>query len=159
MSVFKENAPALSRRTLLTTAGTGALALAGLAAARPATAALADVEAATKKIANGGKATEGKVTVDGPEIAENGNTVPITVEVESPMTRDSYVKTVHVFADGNPQPEVANFHFTPNSGKAYAKFRIRLARTQKVHAVAEMSDGSVWTGGKEIKVTIGGCGG
>lgn len=94
-----------------------------------------------------------------PEIAENGNTVPIKFEVESPMTADSYVKSVHVFADGNPLPDVASFHFTPTCGKAAASTRMRLAKTQNVLAVAEMNDGKVVMTRKQVKVIIGGCGG
>jgi sulfur-oxidizing protein SoxY len=94
-----------------------------------------------------------------PEIAENGNTVPMRFEVDSPMTADSYVKSVHVFADGNPRPDVASFHFTPASGKAAAATRMRLAKTQNIVAVVEMSDGKVYRKSKEVKVTIGGCGG
>ena len=85
--------------------------------------------------------------------------MPLTVEVESPMTEDDYVKAVHLFADGNPVPTVAKMNFTPRSGEAVASTRIRLAKTQKIHAVAEMSDGSFFTAAQEVKVTIGGCGG
>lgn len=161
MSVLKDSPLALSRRQLLTAAGTGLVAAAGLSviAARPAAAAdAASVDEQITKLAGGAPKT-GKVKVDGPEIAENGNTVPVTIEVESPMTADNYVKAVHVFADGNPTPVVASFTFTPLAGKAFAKFRIRLAKTQNVKAVATMSDGSSYIGSKEIKVTIGGCGG
>lgn len=166
MSVLKDSPVALSRRQLLTATGTGLVAAAGLSAGlsmvgAPRSAAAADTASADEQIKtlSGGKATEGKVKVDGPEIAENGNTVPVTIEVDSPMTADNYVKAVHVFADGNPTPNVASFTFTPQSGKAFAKFRIRLAKTQNVKAVALMSDGSAFVGAKEIKVTIGGCGG
>jgi len=85
--------------------------------------------------------------------------VPLTVEVESPMTADDHVTAVHVFADGNPLPNVARMQFTPKSGEAVASTRIRLAQTQKIYALAEMSDGSVFSAVQEVKVTIGGCGG
>ena len=75
------------------------------------------------------------------------------------MTEANHVTHVHVFADGNPRPDVASFHFTPASGKAAASTRMRLAKTQNIVAVAEMSDGKVVTAKKEVKVTIGGCGG
>ena len=94
-----------------------------------------------------------------PEIAENGNSVPVTVEVDSPMTDGDYVASVTILADGNPNPEVATFHFTPLSGTAAATTRIRLAKTQNVVAIAKMSDGSTFSDRKEVKVTIGGCGG
>jgi len=114
---------------------------------------------AIKKLIGDKAPTEGKIELELPQIAENGNTVPVGFTVESPMTGDNYVKSVHLFADGNPRPEIASLHFTPMSGKAQASTRIRLARTQNIVAVAEMSDGSVYKAAKEVKVTIGGCGG
>ena len=94
-----------------------------------------------------------------PQIAENGNSVPVTVSVDSPMTADNYVKAVHIVAEANPDPAVASFQFTPMSGKAEVSTRMRLARTQQIVAVAEMSDGSIYSAKTEVKVTIGGCGG
>src|SRR5471030_3223592 len=102
---------------------------------------------------------EGKVTLKAPEIAENGNAVPVTVSVESEMSEKSYVKALYVAADGNPAPGVITWEFTPLSGKAEVSFRTRLAQTQKLVAVAEMNDGSLYMASHEIKVTIGGCGG
>ena len=102
---------------------------------------------------------EGKVSLKAPEIAENGNTVPVTVAVESPMSDSDYVKAIHIVAEGNPQPGVASFTLSPASGKAEVQFRMRLAQTQNLVALAEMSDGSVWMASREVKVTIGGCGG
>ena len=112
-----------------------------------------------KKFTGGKDATKGKITLDLPEIAENGNTVPLALAVESPMTSDNYVKEVLFVADGNPNAGVATLMFTPMSGKAEASIRIRLAQTQNVIAVAKMSDGSLFTERKTVKVTIGGCGG
>ena len=94
-----------------------------------------------------------------PPIAENGNTVPLSVQVESPMTAADHVKSIFILADKNPSPEVASFRLTPALGRAQAETRIRLGTTQDVVAVAEMSDGSVWIARAEVKVTIGGCGG
>lgn len=147
----------LSRRHVLVAAGAGALAVAGFAGSAAAITPVA--EEAIKKAVGGAKLQEGKVTVKLPQIAENGNTVPFTVSVESPMTDKDYVKAIHVFAEGNPTPSVASFHFTPKSGKAEVSMRMRLAKTQDIRAVAVMSDGSVYTGAQEVKVTIGGCGG
>ncbi|MGJ4997037.1 thiosulfate oxidation carrier protein SoxY [Bradyrhizobium sp. HKCCYLS3077] len=112
-----------------------------------------------KKFTGGKEATKGKITLDLPEIAENGNTVPLALSIESPMTADNYVKEVLFVADGNPNAGVATLMFTPMSGKAEASIRIRLAQTQNVIAVAKMSDGSLFTERKTVKVTIGGCGG
>jgi len=111
------------------------------------------------KLVGGKKATPGKVKLRIPEIAENGNTVPMTVSVDSPMTADNFVKAIHVVTDNNPRPEVASFYFTPANGKAEVSTRIRLAETMHVIAYAELSDGTVWSDQAEAKVTIGGCGG
>ena len=150
----------VNRREVLKFAGTGALAvlstslLPGLAAADAKM-----VSDAIKKLVGDKTPTEGKVTVDLPQIAENGNTVPMNLEVESPMTDSDHVKSVHIFADGNPSPDVASCHFTPACGRARASIRMRLAKTQNVVVVAETSTGSVFMGKSEVKVTIGGCGG
>ena len=118
-----------------------------------------DAEEAIKKFTGGKVPSEGRVKLDLPEIAENGNTVPMTVTVESPMTEQSHVTEVLIVADANPRSGVATFHFTPASGVAEANTRIRLASTQDVIAVAKMNDGSFYTASKQVKVTIGGCGG
>jgi len=112
-----------------------------------------------EKFTGGKDPAKGKVSLDLPEIAENGNTVPLTVAVESPMTAESYVKEIMIVADGNPNAGVATLSFTPLSGKAEAAIRIRLAATQNVIAIAKMSDGALFTEQKVVKVTIGGCGG
>jgi sulfur-oxidizing protein SoxY len=145
----------ISRRQALAGAGAVAIATLGIAPARAANNAPDLIKAFT-----GGKPViEGKVKLDLPEIAENGNTVPMTVTVESPMTEASHVTDVLVLADGNPNAGVATFHFTPASGVAEANTRIRLATTQNIIAVAKMNDGSFVTASKQVKVTIGGCGG
>jgi sulfur-oxidizing protein SoxY len=118
-----------------------------------------DAEQAIAKFTGGQKAIEGKVKLDLPEIAENGNTVPMTVSVDSAMTAQSHVTDVLIVADGNPRSGVVTFHFSPESGVAEANTRIRLAATQNVIAVAKMNDGSFFMASKQVKVTIGGCGG
>jgi sulfur-oxidizing protein SoxY len=118
-----------------------------------------DVTAEIKKLYGDKPLTPGKIKLDLPTIAENGLVVPLNFEVESPMTEKDYVKVVHFWADGNPNPNIASFRFTPMSPKAAAQIRIRLAQTQYIVAVAEMSDGKLYTARKEVKVTIGGCGG
>ena len=137
--------------------GAGALAAAALGIA-PAQAAN-NAQDLIKAFTGGKQATEGKVKLDLPEIAENGNTVPMTVSVESPMTEQSYVSDVLIVANENPRSGVVTFHFSPASGVAEANTRIRLAATQDVIAVAKMNDGSFYTASKQVKVTIGGCGG
>lgn len=149
---------ALSRRTALF--GTAGAVVAITLAPKPASASLQPAtEAAIKKLIGDKKLNEGRVTLRLPPIAENGNTIPLTVVVESPMTAGDHVKTVHVFADRNPTPDVASFHLTPAMGRAEVSTRIRLGQTQDVVAIAEMSDGSLFVGRQEVKVTIGGCGG
>ena len=108
----------------------------------------------------GGKAPEsGKISLTAPEIAENGNTVPISMSVESAMGGDDLVDSVIILADGNPNPAVITFHFTEMSGRAEATTRMRLAKTQNVLAIARMKNGAVYMDKKQVKVTIGGCGG
>jgi sulfur-oxidizing protein SoxY len=139
--------------------GTGAMGAAVLGlSARPALA-NNDAGEAIQKFTGGKKPTEGKIKLDLPEIAENGNTVPMTVTIDSPMTEQSHVTDVLILADGNPRSGVATFHFSPASGQAEANTRIRLAATQNVIAIAKMNDGSFFTASKQVKVTIGGCGG
>jgi len=118
-----------------------------------------DSEEAIKKFTGGKTPVQGKIKLDLPEIAENGNTVPMTVTVESPMTEQSHVTDVLIVADENPRSGVVTFHFSPASGVAEANTRIRLAATQDVIAVAKMNDGSFFMSSKQVKVTIGGCGG
>lgn len=149
------NAP--TRRRLLGLVGGGAAAL-----ALGATETLAtpdQVAEAIKKIVGDKKLNDGRIKIDLPSIAENGLVVPLGFDVESPMTANDYIKAVHFFAEGNPLPQVATFHFTPMSPKAAGSIRIRLAQSQNVVAVAETSAGEFYTARKEVKVTIGGCGG
>jgi sulfur-oxidizing protein SoxY len=135
--------------------------MAAIAGALLARNAFATADQAKEWLASHAKGTpkEGKIVLKAPEIAENGNAVPLTVAVESEMSEKSYVKALYIAADGNPNPPVAIYEFTPMSGKAEVSMRIRLAQTQKLIAVAEMNDGSLYTASREVKVTIGGCGG
>ncbi|WP_339762988.1 thiosulfate oxidation carrier protein SoxY [uncultured Hoeflea sp.] len=146
------------RKVLGLTAGAAAFAIAG-ARITPALASAEEAEKMVMEFAGGATPAEGKITLTAPEIAENGNTVPVSVSVESAMEGDDLVDSVIIFADGNPNPAVATFHFTELSGEALATTRIRLAKTQNVIAVAKMKDGSVFMDKKQVKVTIGGCGG
>jgi len=150
----------INRRELLAGIGAAGAATALLLSNRPSLAAENEGwEAALKKIVGDQTPMEGKLMLKLPEIAENGNTVPFSISVDSPMTDDDYVKAVHVISTGNPQPMVATFHFTPQSGKAEVSSRMRLAKTQDIVSVAELSDGKFAIARKEVKVTIGGCGG
>lgn len=148
----------LTRRQFLT--GSAIIAAGGLSTlSLPAYASAEDTAKALAAFIGDSEAQTGKLSLKTPEIAENGNTVPISFTVESDMTEESYVESVMILAEGNPNPDVITFNFTPASGKAEASTRMRLAKTQNVIAVAKMSDGTVYTDTKNIKVTIGGCGG
>jgi sulfur-oxidizing protein SoxY len=99
------------------------------------------------------------VTVEILETAENGNTVPFTINVRSPMSTEAHVKTITLLSTGNPQAVVGTFHFTPSSGRASVSGRMRLARTQDVIALAELNTGKLIRGQTNVQVMIGGCGG
>ena len=146
------------RQALGLSAGAAVFVLAGFAAG-PAAASAEDTEKKIMEFSGGKAPASGKLTLTAPEIAENGNTVPISVSVESAMAGDDVVESVMILADGNPNPDVATFNFTAMSGVAEATTRMRLAKTQNVIALARMKDGSVFMDKKEVKVTIGGCGG
>ena len=153
----KETSGGVTRRHVLVLTGAAA-ASAGLLPS-VARADKAAMEAAIKEKIGSATTKPGRITLDLPQIAENGNTVPIGIEVESPMTDSDYVKAVHIFAEENPSPNVATLHFTPANGIAGASTRMRLIKSQNVVAVAEMSDGSLYRESVAVKITIGGCGG
>ncbi len=126
-----------------------------IAANRPAT----FKDALDQPLGGSAEEIDDRITLKLPEIAENGFSVPFSVSVNHPMTPDNYVKTVHVLASDNPWPRVATFRFTPISGIAKTSSRMRLARTQDVVAVAELSNGKTLLARHTVKVTRGGCGG
>ena len=148
----------LSRRAALAF-GAGGAALTIIGWDKGAFAAAKEAADEIAKFTGGKTADKAKVSIELPEIAENGNTVPLAVSIDAPMTADNYVSEVLVVAEGNPNPGVATFHFSPLSGKAEASTRIRLATTQNIVVVAKTSKGEFFTGQKLVKVTIGGCGG
>jgi sulfur-oxidizing protein SoxY len=148
----------LSRRQAIALgAGGAALSIVGFSPA--AFAAAKDAADEIAKFTGGKTAEKGKITIELPEIAENGNTVPLSVAVDAPMDAGNYVSEILVVSEGNPRPGVATFHFTAMSGKAQASTRIRLATTQNIIVVAKTSGGQFYTDQKLVKVTIGGCGG
>jgi sulfur-oxidizing protein SoxY len=140
----------VQRRTFLTGVAVALLPF----AARATPEALA---AAIKEVTGDAPLREGKVTLDVPPLVENGNTVPLTVSVESPMTSDYYVKAIHVFNEKNPQPHIFNAWLSPTNGRAVVATRIKLADAQKVVAIAETSKGEFWTAQAEVIVTIAAC--
>lgn len=150
---------ALSRREFIIGVSAAAAAVLAVAKSDPALATPEAAAAEIKKFAGERPMTRGRIKLDLPSIAENGLVVPLNFEVASPMTEADHVKTLRFFAEGNPYPQIADFMFTPMMPKAAGQFRIRLAQSQSIVAVAEMSDGRLYTERAEIKVTIGGCGG
>ena len=116
-----------------------------------------DPGAAIRNIAGGRPIKPGRVKLTLPELAENGNVVSLTVEVESPMNATDHVKTIHIVADKNPLANIARFHLGPRAGRAKVQSNIRLATTQTVTALAEMSDGSLWSGTSTVLVTLSAC--
>ena len=142
-----------SRRSLLVTvAGAGAWIL-----LCPAAAATGDLAAAVSAYAGGAPIRAGKVKLDIAELVDNGNVVPITVTVDSPMTSSDHVKTIAIFNEKNPQPDVSKFTLGPRYGKASISTRMRLATTQKLVAVAQLSDGSFWSHTVDVIVTLAAC--
>ena len=144
------------RRTLALGAGLAIFATVPFGVA-PAWAANDTAEVA-KAFLGGKEPVKGKLTVDLPEFAENGATVPLVASVASPMTEASYVTEILVLAEANPTANVVRFRFTPASGKADVSLRIRLSASQNVWVLAKTSDGEVYLEKKPVKVTIGGCG-
>jgi len=100
---------------------------------------------------------QSKVKLELPSIVENGNTVPLTVSVESPMTEAEHVESIHIFNQKNPQPYVAVFHVGPRAGKARVSTRIRLADSQRMVAIARLNDGSFWSDSADVIVTLAAC--
>ncbi len=111
------------------------------------------------EITNGLGATESDIWLDLPEIAENGNQVKVSFEMDSPMTETDHIKTVYILADGNPSPNVAKFSFTPEMGSCSATTRMRLSKTQNVYLLAANNNEQYFMTYAKVKVTIGGCGG
>ncbi|ETX01150.1 MAG: hypothetical protein ETSY1_08540 [Candidatus Entotheonella factor] len=156
MILAGSSTPALTRRQVLVAAS--GVMLAGIRHQGEIVHANAfDIEEIIKERIGDKSLQEGRVTLKIAPIVENGNTVPISLSVDSPMTPDDYVTAVHVFAEANPLPNVATFHFTPRSGKAQVATRIRLSDSQHVTAVAETSDGLAYITQRHVKVTLGGC--
>jgi sulfur-oxidizing protein SoxY len=119
----------------------------------------AEADAEIAKFTGGKAAESGKIAIDLPEIAENGNTVPLSIKVDSPMNADDYVTEILVVGDSNPNPGIVKFHLTPMSGRAEVATRIRLGGTGNVTVAAKTSTGKVYSDRKSVKVTVGGCGG
>jgi sulfur-oxidizing protein SoxY len=135
----------------------GGLAALGASALSAPAVALGQMDTAIRNAFGEATIRKGRVMLELPPLVENGNTVPMTVAVDSPMTKDNYVKAIHVFNDKNPQPNVVSVQLGPRAGKAMIATRIRLAGTQKLMAIAEMSDGTYWADTQEVIVTLAAC--
>ena len=142
-----------SRRDFLR-AATG---LAVLVTVRPAGATPATMQDAIRAVVGTARVTKGRVKLELPPLSENGNAVPLTVLVESAMTDAEHVRAIHVFTEKNPQPDVVSFHLGPRAGRASVSTRIRLADTQTVVAICELSDGSFWSDRADVVVTLAAC--
>jgi sulfur-oxidizing protein SoxY len=132
----------------------------GMASALPpesASATPAMLEEAIRNVIGEANLQTGKITLEVPPLVENGNTVPVTIIVDSPMSEAEHVKAIHVFNEKNPQPHVISITLGPRAGKARIATRIKLADTQRIVGIAEMSDGSFWTGEANVIVTIAAC--
>jgi len=138
----------------------GGIAVAGaipIVTVRPLQATPAMPASAIRNVVGSAEVHTGKVKLDIPPLVENGNTVPMTVSVASPMTPEDHVKSIHVFNEKNPQPNIGNFYISLAAGRAQVSTRIRLADSQKVVAIAQLSDGSFWSASVDVVVTLAAC--
>jgi sulfur-oxidizing protein SoxY len=138
----------------------GGIAVAGaipIVTVRPLQATPAMLASAIRNVVGSAEVHTGKVKLDIPPLVENGNTVPMTVSVASPMTSEDHVKSIHVFNEKNPQPNIGNFYISLAAGRAQVSTRIRLADSQKVVAIAQLSDGSFWSASVDVVVTLAAC--
>lgn len=150
----------MNTRRRFVTAGLGAAAAPGLALAlwpRAATATPEALRAAIAAFTGGAVPTAGRVALEIPSLVENGNVVPVSVKVASPMTAADHVRRIALFTERNPEPGVAVFHLGPWSGRAEVATRMRLATSQSVFALAETNDGRFWQAGVEVIVTLAAC--
>jgi sulfur-oxidizing protein SoxY len=147
-----------TRRRFLGLAGSAAaIGVVPIVTVRPAAATPETMAAAIRNVVGTAAVRIGKVKLDVPPLVENGNTVPMTVSVASPMTPDDHVKSIHVFNEKNPQPNIGNFYLGPQAGRAQISTRIRLADSQKIIAIARLSDDSFWSVNADVVVTLAAC--
>jgi sulfur-oxidizing protein SoxY len=145
------------RQFLISSGGAAMLGVVPVVSLRPAQATPATLAAAIRDVVGAATVQPGKVRIDVPPLVENGNTVPLLVSVASPMTAADHVLSIHVFNEKNPQPNVGNFHLGVRAGRAEISTRIRLADSQKIVAIAKLSDGSFWSATADVVVTLAAC--
>jgi sulfur-oxidizing protein SoxY len=147
-----------SRRQFLGLAGGAAvIGAVPIVTLRPVQATPAMLAGAIRNVVGAAEVKTGRIKLDVPPLVENGNMVPMTVSVSNPMTQDDYVKSIHVFNEKNPQPNIGNFYLGPQAGRAQVSTRIRLADSQKIVAIARLSDGSFWSVSVDVVVTLAAC--
>lgn len=115
------------------------------------------VDAMVLMVTGGAKVQTGRVKLELPPFADNGNSVSLKVSVDSAMTANDYVKSIHLYAARNPRPNVANFYLGPRAGRAQISTRVRLGGSQRVLALAALSDGSFWSATADVVVTLSAC--
>jgi sulfur-oxidizing protein SoxY len=153
-----QQSPRSSRRRFLGLAGGAAVASAiPMVIVRPAEATPATLASAIQQVTGGAAVQTGKVKLDIPPLVENGNTVPMTVTVAHPMAPEDHVRSIHVFNEKNPQPNIANFQLGPHNGRAQVSTRVRLGDSQKIVAIAKLSDGTFWSASVDVVVTLAAC--
>jgi sulfur-oxidizing protein SoxY len=145
------------RRFLELAGGAAAIGAIPVVSVREAVATPETMAAAIRSVVGTATVQPGKVKLDIPPLVENGNTVPMTVSVASPMTPQEFVKSIHVFNEKNPQPNIGNFFLGPRAGRAQISTRVRLADSQKITAIARLSDGSFWSATADVVVTLAAC--
>ncbi len=147
-----------SRRKFLAAAGGfAAVTLAPTAGAQMTRTPLNNMPEVIRRLVGANAVNKGRVKLDIPPLVENGFLVPLKVSVDSPMTEADHVKAIHVYTERNPLPEMATFRFGPRAGRANVATRVRLADTQNVIAIAQMSDGSFWSDSAHLIVTLAAC--
>ncbi len=154
---MKQSETSLTRRAALTGAAASGAGLLVLRSSEPASATPEAMRTVLRTITGDAPVRKGRVQLDLPPLVENGNTVPMTVTVDSPMTARDHVTAIHVLNERNPQPYIVTVHLDHRAGKASFSTRIKLGDTQRVIGVAKMSDGSFWIGEQEVIVTIAAC--
>ena len=143
-----------SRRRMLSALAAGTCML----VVRPAAATPEELVQVLRETFGDRPITPGRVSLEMPKLAESGNVVPVTVSVDSPMTAQDYVRSIHLFAEKNPLPRMLEVQLGPHNGRARMSSRVRVAVSQQIRAVAVMSDDTLWSAAVDIEVTVTGCG-
>jgi sulfur-oxidizing protein SoxY len=155
--MMQQQANSTRRQFLGLAGGAAVLGAVPIVTMQPAEATPAELASAIRNVTGGAAVKTGKVKLEVPPLVENGNTVPLTVSVANPMAPEDHVRSIHVFNEKNPQPNIANFYLGPHSGRAQVSTRIRLADSQKIVAIARLSDDTFWSASVDVVVTLAAC--